>query len=108
VIIANLLHGLGITYAYEQPFTGQDGSVRYPDFTIDDAEVGRRVFLEHLGLMTEPVHQRRWLAKLDWYRTQGVSPDEGEGYVGILVTATEDEGIDSAGIEHKLRALLGL
>ena len=48
VIIANLLHALGITYAYEQPFTGQDGSVRYPDFTIEDAETGRRVFLEHL------------------------------------------------------------
>jgi hypothetical protein len=48
VIIANLLHTLGITYAYEQPFTGQDGSVRYPDFTIEDAETGRRVFLEHL------------------------------------------------------------
>lgn len=59
--------------------------------------------------MTEPAYQRRWLAKLDWYRAQGVLPeDEGEGDVGILVTTTEDEGIDSAGIEHKLRALLGL
>jgi hypothetical protein len=37
VIIANLLHALRITYAYEQPFTRQDGSVRYPDFTVEDA-----------------------------------------------------------------------
>jgi hypothetical protein len=109
VIIANLLHALGITYAYEQPFTGQDGSVRYPDFTIEDAETGRRVFLEHLGLMSEPAYLRRWLAKLDWYRSQGVLPeDEGDGEAGILVTTTEEKGIDSAGIEHKLRALLGL
>ena len=87
MIIANLLHALGITYAYEQPFTGQDGSVRYPDFTIEDAETGRRVFLEHLGLMSEPAYRRRWLAKLDWYRSQGVLPeDEGEGDAGILVT----------------------
>ncbi|MBE0702510.1 MAG: ATP-binding domain-containing protein, partial [Afipia sp.] len=109
VIIANLLHGLGITYAYEQPFTGQDGSVRYPDFTIEDAETGRRVFLEHLGLLSEPAYRRRWLAKLDWFRSQGVLPeDEGEGDEGILVTTTEENGIDSAGIEQKLRALLGL
>lgn len=109
VIIANLLHALGITYAYEQPFTGRDGSVRYPDFTIEDAETGRRVFLEHLGLLSEPAYRRRWLAKLDWYRSQGVLPeDEGEGDVGILVTTTEENGIDSVGIERKLRALLEL
>jgi hypothetical protein len=109
VIIANLLHALGITYAYEQPFKGQDGSVRYPDFTIEDAEAGRRVFLEHLGLLSEPAYRRRWLAKLDWYRSQGVLPeDEGEGDAGVLVTTTEEKGIDSAGIEQKLRALLGL
>jgi hypothetical protein len=109
VIIANLLHGLGITYAYEQPFTGQDGSVRYPDFTIEDAETGRRVFLEHLGLLSEPAYRRRWLAKLDWYRSQGVLPEEeGEGDAGILVTTTEEKGIDSADIELRLRTLLGL
>ena len=109
VIIANLLHGLGITYAYEQPFTGQDGSVRYPDFTIEDAETGRRVFLEHLGLLSEPAYRRRWLAKLDWYRSQEVLPEEeGEGDAGVLVTTTEEKGIDSADIELRLRTLLGL
>ena len=82
VIIANLLHALGTTYAYEQPFTGKDGSIRYPDFTIENAETGRRVFLEHLGLLSEPVYRRRWQGKLDWYRAQGVLlEDEGEGDV---------------------------
>jgi hypothetical protein len=48
-------------------------------------------------------------AKLDCCRSQGVLPeDEGEGDVGILVTTTEENGIDFAGIERKLRALLGL
>ena len=100
VIIANLLHARGITYAYEQLFTGKDGSVRYPDFTIEDAETGRRVLLEHLGLLSEPAYRRRWLAKLDWYRSPGVLPeDEGEGDAGILVTTTEEKGINSAGIQ---------
>jgi hypothetical protein len=59
--------------------------------------------------MSEPAYWRRWLAKLDWYRSQGVLPeDEGEGDAGILVTTTEENGIDSADIQHKLRALLGL
>jgi hypothetical protein len=51
VIIADLLDGLGLPYAYEQPFTAPDGSVRYPDFTIDDAETGRRLLIEHLGIV---------------------------------------------------------
>jgi hypothetical protein len=109
VIIANLLHGLGIAYAYEQPLVGLEGSVRYPDFTIEDAETGQRVFLEHLGMMTEPAYRRRWRAKLDWYREQNVLPaEEGEGELGTLVTTTEENGIDSAAIERRLRGLLGL
>ncbi|SNX75093.1 UvrD-like helicase family protein [Cereibacter ovatus] len=109
VIIANLLHALGINYAYEQPLHAQDGSVRYPDFTIEDAETGRRVFLEHLGMMSEPAYRRRWLAKLDWYRSQGVLPeDEGEGDLGILLTTSEENGIDSLVIEEKLRMILAI
>jgi hypothetical protein len=57
--------------------------------------------------MSEPAYRRRWQAKLDWYRSQGVLPeDEGEGDGGILMTTTEENGIDSADIERKLRALL--
>jgi hypothetical protein len=109
VIIANLLHGLNITYAYEQPLISRDGSIRYPDFTIDDAETGQKVFLEHLGVMTEPAYRRRWQAKLDWYRTQGVLPaEDGGGESGILVTTTEERGIDSAAIQRQLSDLLGL
>ena len=109
VIVANILHSLGVTYAYEQPFPGQDGSIRYPDFTIEDAESGRRVFLEHLGMMSEPSYRSRWESKLNWYRSNGVLPvDEGEGNAGILVTTTEDKGIDSLHIEQQLRNVLGL
>jgi hypothetical protein len=109
VIIANLLHGLDIPYAYEQPFTGRDGSVRYPDFTIDDAETGQKVFLEHLGMMAEPAYRRRWQSKLEWYRAQGVLPiEEGGGGLGILVTTTEEHGIDSALIQNQLKQLLAI
>ena len=72
VIIADLLDGLGLPYAYEQPFTAPDGSVRYPDFTIDDAETGRRMLIEHLGMMDQPDYARRWEAKAQWYEAAGV------------------------------------
>jgi hypothetical protein len=108
VIIANLLHSMGIPYAYELPFAGKDGSVRYPDFTIDDAETGRRVFLEHLGMMSEPAYRRRWESKLEWYRNEDVLPDEGGGKAGLLLTTTEETGFDSASVEKLLRKTFGL
>ncbi|WP_112309346.1 hypothetical protein [Pseudogemmobacter bohemicus] len=68
-----------------------------------------RIILEHLGMLSEPAYRRRWLAKVDWYRAQGVLLEEdGKGDEGILVTTTEENGIDSASIERRLRVLLGL
>ena len=107
VIVANLLHSFNLMYAYEQPFTGRAGSVRYPDFTIGGAASGRRIFLEHLGMMSEPAYRESWQAKLAWYRSNGVMPiEEGEGDAGILITTSEDEGINSEAIEGQIRSFL--
>jgi hypothetical protein len=108
VIIADLLDGLGLPYGYERPFAGPDGSVRYPDFTIDDAETGRRLLIEHLGMLDRPDYVRRWKAKEKWYREAGVLPiAEGEGAVGLLTT-TEIGGFDAAKIRAQIAAALGL
>jgi hypothetical protein len=107
--IANILHGLGIAYAYEHPFHGQNGGVRYPDFTIEDAETGKRILIEHLGMLSVPQYRRNWEAKLHWYRAQGVLPvEEGGGENGILFTTTEENGLDSATIAKQLQDLLCL
>ena len=109
VIVADLLHGFGLPYSYEQPFTGSDGSVRYPDFTVDDAETGRLVLIEHLGMLSDPGYVRRWTKKLEWYRREDVLPfEEGGGMRGVLVTTTEAVGIDAAQIKVKLAAALGM
>lgn len=108
VIIADLLDGLGLPYSYEQPFTGPDGSVRYPDFTVDDAETGRRLLIEHLGMMDRPDYVRRWKAKEMWYLNAGVVPvADGEAEVGLLTT-TEVGGFDAAAIKTQIVAALGL
>lgn len=109
VIIANALHTLGIDYTYEKQYKGDDGSVRYPDFTIEDAETGQIVYLEHLGMLSDSTYQKKWEEKLDWYRSQGIFPEgEGEGHSGMLITTTEEGGIDSASIEKKLRSIFGI
>lgn len=109
VIVADLLHAFGLPYSYEQPFTGSDGSVRYPDFTVDDAETGRLVLIEHLGMLSDPGYMRRWTKKLEWYRREDVLPfEEGGGMRGVLVTTTETVGIDAAQIKVKLAAALGM
>jgi hypothetical protein len=84
--------------------------VRYPDFTIDDAETGRRVLLEHLGMMDRPDYVRRWKLKEAWYRAAGVAMDAGQdaGSAPLLLTTTEIGGFDAASIKAQISTALGL
>jgi len=108
VIIADVLDGLGLPYAYEQEFIGADGTARYPDFTIDDAESGRLLLIEHLGMLDIPDYVRRWQAKLAWYRQAGVRPiEEGDAKV-VLLTTDEQRGFDVPAIQARISAALGL
>ena len=108
VIVADLLDGLNLPYTYEQPFTAPDGSVRYPDFTVDDAETGRRVLIEHLGMLDKPEYAERWQRKLTWYRAAGVRPyEEGEAEIS-LVTTSELGGFDATLIKARISSVFGL
>jgi hypothetical protein len=108
VIIANLLDSMGVPYSYEQPFFGKDGSVRYPDFTVEDAESGRRLLVEHLGMLDRPDYKSRWEKKLVWYRAMGVQL-VGDGSSAIsLLTTSEVGGFDAAEAKAKIEAALGL
>ncbi len=112
VIIADLLYAKGFTeYLYEARLVGRDGSVRYPDFTIDDAETGQKVYWEHLGMMHDPEYRARWEKKLAWYRAQDILPyGEGDGSGGTLVVTRDDEqgGIDSGRLEQLVEEVFGL
>lgn len=108
VIIANLLDSMGVPYSYEQPFIGIDGSVRYPDFTVEDAESGRRLLVEHLGMLDRPDYKIRWEKKLLWYRKMGVTPvEEGQSDTGLLMTS-EIDGFDASKVKTKIEAALGI
>lgn len=97
VIIANLLHSKGINYRYEEPLD-VGGRIKYPDFTIEDDDVGERYYWEHLGMLSDPEYRQRWNQKLDWLMSHGILPlENGGGPEGTLITTedTVEGGIDS-------------
>ncbi len=108
VIIANMLYAQGIDYEYEVPLIASDGSIRYPDFTIEDAETGRTYYWEHLGLLSQPAYRKRWENKKVWYRSQGILEfDEDSDGPHALITTMDDPqgGIDSGAIEAWVKVI---
>jgi hypothetical protein len=91
LIIAESLTTANIPFEYERPLT-LGGTVRYPDFTIDDEISGQIFFWEHLGMLDRKDYSRSWDKKLTWYRSQGVLPaEEGTGPNGTLITTKESQ-----------------
>jgi len=110
VIVANILSGLGIEYAYERPLIMSDGTQRLPDFTI--TRLGQPpVYWEHLGKLDQHGYRADWDAKRHWYSTHGILPWlDGGGPAGTLVWSTErigSKGIDSQKIEARAREVFG-
>lgn len=107
VIIADALAAAGVGYEYESALI-LGGERRSPDFTIVDAESGRTYYWEHCGMLNDPGYARRWDAKQQWYRENGVLPlGEGEGPQGTLVVTEDDEkgGMDSSEIKNLIGEL---
>lgn len=51
VIIADLLWSKKIDFQYERQLIADDGSWKWPDFTIDDDMTGTTYYWEHLGML---------------------------------------------------------
>jgi hypothetical protein len=94
--VAEALTNAGQRYQYEKALA-LGGSVRYPDFTIEDEIAGRIVYWEHLGMLESESYRESWKKKLAWYRANGVLPEsEGGGPNGTLVTS---EGSGATGFD---------
>jgi hypothetical protein len=106
--IADRLYSNRIDYLYEHPLT-LNGRTRYPDFTIEDAESGRKLYWEHCGMLLDPHYRERWERKAKWYRDNGILPwQEGGGSSGTLIITEDSEagGISSKEIEDIIRRVL--
>ncbi len=107
VIIADNLSAKNIGYSYEKQLTGNDGTVRYPDFTIED-DSGILYYWEHLGMFYEAAYRKQWEKKLDWYKSQDILPyEKGGGSKGTLIITkdTEKGGIDSEAIKKLIEKI---
>ncbi len=112
LIIAEVLFENDIDYEYEAPLRGKNGGIRYPDFTVHDDELGRTIYWEHLGMLHKPDYRARWERKLEWYRAQGILPEEGAddsaSEVLIITKDGPNEGLNIPDIKAMLNDLLDL
>jgi hypothetical protein len=108
VIIANELDTAGIDYQYERPLIMTDGTRRYPDFTVEDADSGKTWYWEHLGMKGNAEYDDKWTKKLAWYKAHHIAPiEDGGGKQRTLLTSTELEGIDHALIVAHIQRIKG-
>jgi hypothetical protein len=106
--IADRLFSNNIDYLYEQPLN-IGGHTRYPDFTIEDAESGRKFYWEHCGMLIDLNYRKRWDKKQKWYRDNGILPwQEGGGSYGTLIVTEDSDkgGISSKEIEDIIRRVI--
>ncbi len=96
VIIAGLLDQLAPgQWQYEEPYTGADGRVVLPDFTISASD-GRTVYWEHAGMLDLPDYARKWELKKAWYADNGILPhNQGGGQNGSLIWTDDLNGADA-------------
>ena len=102
VIVADALTATGISFNYEKEFRGHDGTVRLPDFTIENAATGETYIWEHLGMLADERYASAWEKKRQWYANSGV--EEGGGAVATLIVTQDDKrgGIDSTEVKARV------
>jgi hypothetical protein len=108
VIIANLLHGKNIQYHYEHPLE-IGGVTKYPDFTIEDDDLGITYYWEHCGMLVDPGYRKRWEEKKQWYAENGILPHEsGGGPNGTLIVSWDEPngGISSQQIVELIDSVI--
>ncbi|HET6445162.1 MAG TPA: AAA family ATPase [candidate division Zixibacteria bacterium] len=105
VIIADKLYHWKLDYHYEAPLE-IDGVVKYPDFTIEDDDIGITYFWEHCGMLQDPAYEKRWKKKLEWYRSHDIKPRQEDVKARRQLIVTEDKpdgGIDSQMIAELIK-----
>ena len=95
LVIANILHQLGIEYEYERVCEGtaEPGRLR-PDFSFVTPE-GDLLLWEHLGMLQREDYRRGWAWKKAWYDKNGFKAGT------TLFTSRDDDrdGLDSAALK---------
>jgi len=103
--LAQLFDERQLDWEYERSLAG-----KLPDFTIEDDDLGRKVYWEHLGMLHVPHYKQKWEAKRQWYMDRGILPyEDDDGTSDILVETRDNEngGLNMQAISEILDQLFG-
>ena len=76
VMIADRLYKEGVPYHYECPIYLDGMGTVYPDFTILNVRLRKKLFWEHFGMMDNPEYSVKAIRKLIIYQENGIFPGE--------------------------------
>lgn len=71
MILADTLKMAGIPYIYEKPIVFDNGSVKFPDFTVLNIRERKEYYWEHLGKMDDPGYAEKNIRKISEYQKNG-------------------------------------
>lgn len=94
ILIADMLNKLHIPYRYEYPLDLKGIGTIYPDFTMLNVKLRKEVYLEHLGMMDDPVYLENALQRISIYEQNGIFP--GDRLILLHETSTHPLNIRAA------------
>ena len=108
VIVANVLAGLNVSYAYEEQLRMTDGTSRLPG--LHDPRGRASAHLLGAPRHARPPRLPRRLGSQEvWYQEHGILPWlDGGGSDGTLVWSSEEQGMSTPAIKELAREVLGL
>ncbi len=75
-ILADFFYHKKIPYKYEKPIRLPAYGGVYPDFTFLSRIKQKEVYLEHLGMMDDPIYATKAIKKIDDYINSGILPGD--------------------------------
>lgn len=94
VVIYEVLARSGLSFKYEKTLVSRyyPKTTKLPDFTI--MLNGEEFYWEHLGMLSDPIYEREWKIKLEWYKDHD--------YVDRLITSRNGPNgvIDESEVER--------
>ncbi len=76
VMIADRLYKEGVPYHYEYPVYLDGMGIVYPDFTILNVRLRKKLLWEHFGMMDNPEYAANAIRKLIVYQENGIFPGD--------------------------------
>lgn len=101
-IIADWLFHAGIPYVYEPELELMDGSRIYPDFALLHKGKRKTIYLEHFGMMDDPMYSVRAVKKMAKYTENGYHM----GDTFLCTFETSEEPLDMRNVEKMLKHYL--